>query len=193
MAEKTTMKRQSGGGSAGSSENKGHQAKRARKTSEYGRQLEEKQKVKHMYGMRERQFVKFFKEAVRGHEVAGDKLLRLLEQRLDNVVYRLKFAASRTQARQIVVHGHITVNGKKVSSPSYLISIGDEVALAERIRNRASFIEAVVDKRMKKAIKPPEWLELDKDGVRGRVLRDPARSDIKVPIEEHHIIELYSK
>lgn len=192
MVEKTTGKRQSGG-SAGASENKGHQAKRARKTSEYGRQLEEKQKVKRMYGMRERQFRNFFKEASRGHEAAGDKLLRLLEQRLDNVVYRLKFAASRTQARQIVVHGHITVNGKKVSSPSYLISVGDEVALAERIRTRATFIEAVVDKRMKKSIKPPEWLELDKDGFRGRVLRDPVRADIKVPIVEQDIIELYSK
>ena len=193
MVEKGTMKRQRPSSSAGTSENKGHQAKRARKTSEYGQQLEEKQKVKHMYGMRERQFRNFFAEAVRGHEIPGEKLLRLLEQRLDNVVYRLKFAASRTQARQIVVHGHITVNGKKVSSPSYLIAVGDEVALSERIRTRTSFIEAVVDKRMKKAIKPPEWLELDKDGVRGRVLRDPARSDIKVPIEEHRIVGLYSK
>ena len=192
MVEKGTAKRQ-GSGSTSTSDNKGHQAKRARKTSEYGRQLEEKQKVKRMYGMRERQFRKFFAEAARGHEAAGDKLLRLLEQRLDNVVYRLKFAASRIQARQIVVHGHVTVNGRKVSSPSYLISIGDEVALAERIRNRTSFIEAVVEKRMKKAIKPPEWLELDKDGFRVLVLRDPVLSDIKVPIVEQDIIELYSK
>lgn len=188
------MKQQRQQSNAVTSESKGYQLKRgARKTSEYGQQLQEKQKVKDMYGMRERQFRKFFAEATRGHEAAGDKLLRLLEQRLDNVVYRLKFAASRAQARQIVVHGHILVNGKKVSSPSFLIEVGDEVALAERVRTRTTFIEAVVDKRMKKAIKPPEWLELDKDGVRGRVLRNPVRSDIKVPIRTEDIIEFYSK
>jgi small subunit ribosomal protein S4 len=143
--------------------------------------------------MRERQFRRFFEEAVRSEEATGDYLLSLLERRLDNVVYRLKFASSRTQARQVIVHGHITVNGKRVSSPSFIVSLNDVVALAEAIRARASFMEAVVAKRMKKAIRPPEWLELDKDGVHGTVLRYPVRSDIKVPIEDHYIVEMYSK
>jgi small subunit ribosomal protein S4 len=191
VVEKGTMKQRQG--TAVTSESKGYQLKRARKTSEYGQQLKEKQKLKHTYGMRERQFRNFFTEAVRGQEAAGDKLLRLLEQRLDNVVYRLKLAASRAQARQVVVHGHILVNGKKVSSPSFLVKVGDEIALSERVRTRTTFLEAVVEKRMKKTIKPPEWLEINKDGVRGHVLRDPSASDIKTPIVMSHIIELYSK
>jgi len=169
------------------------QGARQKKLSEYGRQLEEKQKVKRMYGMRERQFHRFFEEAARSQEATGDYLLSLLERRLDNVVYRLKFASSRTQARQIIVHGHITVNKKRVSSPSFIVSLNDVIALSEPISRRESFMEAVVAKRMKKAIKPPEWLELDKDGTHGTVLRYPVRSDIKVPIEDHYIIELYSK
>jgi len=197
-----TAGRQPGAGRPGSSQRqqtpsegggKAAQTGRARKLTEYGKQLEEKQRVKHMYGMRERQFRRFFSEAVRSQEASGDRFLALLELRLDNTVYRLKFATSRAQARQLIVHGHITVNGSRVSSPSYIVAPGDEIAVAEAVRTREAFMEAVVAKRMKKAVKPPEWLELDKDGYRGRVLRDPVRSDIKVPIEEHYIIEFYSK
>lgn len=178
-------------GSVGGEQKEG--ATRSRKLSEYGRQLEEKQKVKRMYGMRERQFCRFFAEATRSKEAAGDKLLSLLECRLDNVVYRLKFASSREQARQIIVHGHILVNGKKVSTPSFLVSLNDEIKIAERSRNKAAFMEFVVAKRMKKAVKAPDWLELSGDEFTGKVIRLPVRADVKAPIEEHHIIELYSK
>jgi len=187
--EKGKTNRQTTAGAEG----KTQQAARSRKLTEYGRQLEEKQKVKHMYGMRERQFRRFFAEAVRSAGATGDALLSLLERRLDNVVYRLKFASTREQARQLVVHGHIIVNNKKVSSPSFSVEVNDEIALAPVMYERTGFIEAVIAKRMKKAVKPPEWLELLKEGYRGKILRYPVRSDIKVPIEEHHIIELYSK
>lgn len=168
--------------------------KRTRKLSEYGKQLEEKQKVKKMYGVREKQFRRFFKIAVQRREGApGENLLSLLERRLDNTIYRLKIATSRAQARQIVVHGHVLVNGKKVYSPSYLVSVGDKISLAENVENKKAFLEQVVDKRLKIGIKVPEWLELNKKERTGAVLRYPVRSDIQVPIEEHLIVELYSK
>jgi small subunit ribosomal protein S4 len=166
----------------------------SRKLSEYGKQLAEKQRVKNMYGMRERQFKRFFKMAIKKREgITGENLLNLLERRLDNVIYRLKMATSRTQARQIIVHGHVLVNGKRVSSPSYLVSVNDEISLPENVLNKKEFLEQVIDKRLKIGIKVPEWLELDKKERKGRVLRYPVRTDIQVPIEEHLIIELYSK
>lgn len=168
-------------------------ARKGRKLSEYGKQLAEKQKVKQMYGMRERQFERFFTIAVRSQEATGDALLSLLERRLDNVIYRLKLAVSRTQARQLIVHGHILVNGKKVSSPSYCVSLNDVISLIPRDLQRTAFLEQVVDKRLKIGIKVPEWLELEKDERKGRVLRMPVRADIQAPIEEHLIVELYSK
>lgn len=165
-----------------------------KKLSEYGKQLQEKQKVRNMYGMLERQFVRFYDMALKKREGAtGENLLSLLERRLDNVVYRLKMAKTRQQSRQMVVHGHIFVNGKKVYSPSYLVSVDDAVSLNPKIADMTVFLEQVVDKRMKIGIKVPEWLELDKKNRVGYVLRDPARSDIQVPIEEHLIVELYSK
>ncbi|MGB8366896.1 MAG: 30S ribosomal protein S4 [Candidatus Babeliales bacterium] len=164
-----------------------------KKLTEYGKQLAEKQKVKHMYGLRERQFKRFFTMAIRNEGAPGENLLSLLERRLDNTVYRLKMTKSRAQARQIIVHGHIRVNNKKVSSPSFLVSPHDEISLNPRDDEKKAFLENVVEKRMKIAIKVPEWLELDKKKREGRVLRDPARSDIQVPIEEHLIVELYSK
>lgn len=165
-----------------------------RKLSEYGKQLEEKQKVKEMYGMREKQFRRFFKIALATREGAtGENLLSLLERRIDNTIYRLKLATTRTQARQIVVHGHVKVNGRRVSSPSYLVSVNDVISLADNVVNKAIFLDQVVDKRLKMGIKVPEWLELEKNERKGRVLRNPARSDIQVPIEEHLIVELYSK
>lgn len=169
-------------------------ARRGRKLSEYGKQLEEKQKVKEMYGMREKQFRRFFKMATRKREgITGEKLLSFLERRLDNTIYRLKFATSRAQARQLVVHGHILVNGKKVYSPSCLVNLEDLVSLAPNIMDKKTFLEQVIDKRLNIGIKVPEWLELNKQAHTGRVLRYPVRSDIQVPIEEHLIVELYSK
>jgi len=169
------------------------QPKRMKKLSEYGRQLEEKQKVKNMYGVLERQFKRFFKMAIKGQEAPGEKLLSLLERRLDNTVYRLKLAVSRTQARQIIVHGHLLVNGKKVYSPSYLVAVDDEISLAPNVAQKTAFLEQVVDKRLNVGIKVPEWLELNKKERKGRVLRFPVRSDIQTSIEEHLIVELYSK
>ena len=165
------------------------QGKHAKKLSEFGKQLYEKQKVKEMYGMRERPFKRFFGMALHTREGAtGENLLSLLERRLDNTIYRLKMATTRTQARQVIVHGHIKVNGKKVSSPSYLVSVGDVVSLADNVTNKIIFLDQVIDKRLKMAIKVPEWLELDKNERIGRVLRNPARADIQVPIEEHLIV-----
>lgn len=168
--------------------------KMQRKKSEYGKQLLEKQKVKQMYGVREKQFRRFFKMATQKREgVPGEKLLSLLERRLDNVVYRLKLAQSRDQSRQMVVHGLIYVNGKKVHSPSYLVAVEDSISLAPKVKEKKKFLEQVVDKRLNIGIKVPEWLELNKEKRSGTILRYPIRSDIKVPIEEHLIIELYSK
>lgn len=167
--------------------------RRARKVSEYGRQLDEKQKVKHAYGMRERQFRRFFDIAVRSEAATGEKLLSLLERRIDNVLYRLKFAVSRSQARQVIVHGHVAVNGKRVSSPSYLVSVGDTISFLPQVGKKQAFIEQVIEKRLNIGIKVPEWLELNKEVRTGKVLREPVRTDIQNPIEEHLIVELYSK
>lgn len=172
----------------------GSASKRTRKLSEYGKQLEEKQKVKHMYGMREKQFRRFFGIAAKSRIGApGENLLSMLERRIDNTVYRLKFASTRAQARQIVVHGHILVNGAKVYSPSFQVSVNDVISLASNVTDKAAFLDQVIDKRLKVGIKVPEWLELNKDNRTGRVLRNPVRSDIQVPIEEHLIVGLYSK
>jgi small subunit ribosomal protein S4 len=165
-----------------------------RKLSEYGKQLQEKQKVKEMYGLRERQFKRFFAVASKQQDGGpGENLLRLLERRLDNVTYRLKMATTRTQARQIITHGHILINGKKIYSPSFLVSPNDLVTLSERVSKLTIFLADVIDKRMKVGIKVPEWLELDKKERVGKVLRLPVRADVQVPIEEHLIVELYSK
>lgn len=164
-----------------------------KKLSEYGKQLREKQKVKIMYGMRERQFIRFFDIASRQKGVTGEILLSLLERRLDNVLFRLKMAFSREQARQMIVHGHINVNGKRVKSPSYLVKEQDVISLSENTLGRAEFMKNVIDKRLGMGVKMPEWLELQKAERKGIVLRLPIRSDIVAPIEEHLIVELYSK
>ena len=166
---------------------------RRRKLSEYGKQLEEKQKVKRMYGVLEKQFRRFFKMAVKSKGATGEILLSLLERRLDNTLYRLKLATTRPQARQVIVHKHVFVNGKRVSSPSYIVSIGDEISLKPNVLDKKVFLEQVIDKRLNIGIKVPEWLELDKGNRKGRVLRLPVRIDVQVPIEEHLIVELYSK
>lgn len=165
-----------------------------KKLSEYGRQLQEKQKVKEMYGLRERQFKRFFAVASKQRDGGpGENLLSLLERRLDNTLYKLKLATTRTQARQVITHGHVLVNGKKVYSPSLLVSPGDVISLSERVAKMETFLKDVIDKRMKIGIKVPDWLELDKKDRIGRVLRLPVRADIKETVSEHLIVELYSK
>src|SRR5260370_5199648 len=134
-----------------------------RKLSEYGKQLQEKQKVKEMYGLRERQFKRFFSVASKQRDGGpGENLLSLLERRLDNTVYKLKMATTRTQARQVITHGHVLVNGKKVYSPSFLVSPQDIISLSQRVEKMETFLKDVVDKRMKVGIKVHDWLELDK-------------------------------
>ena len=172
---------------------RGESTKRVRKATAYGRQLQEKQKVKFAYGMRERQFKRFFELATRSKEATGEKLLSLLERRLDNVIYRLKLASTRRQARQVVVHGHIFVNGGKVHSPSYLVAVNDEVSLAPLSTAKTGLLSEIVDKRLATNIKVPEWLELDKNARKGRVIREPVRADIPLQVNENAIVELYSK
>ncbi len=173
----------------------GQHPKRAgtKKLSEYGKQLQEKQKVRLMYGLREAQFKHFFDIASKSSGVTGESLLSLLERRLDNVVYRLKMAISRVQARQLVVHGHVSVNGRRVKSPSFMVKEGDVIALMPSTLNNTDFIESVIDKRMGMGVKVPEWLELNKKERKGVVARLPVRSDVTAPIEEHLVVELYSK
>jgi len=161
-----------------------------RKVSDYAIQLREKQKVRRMYGMLEGQFRKYFEMAESGKGVTGEQLLSLLERRLDNAIYRLGFASSRNQARQIVRHNHIIVNGRKVNIPSFLVSINDEITLREKSRKIESIndsIEAMVRRGI------PSWLELDKDNYKGRVKALPERQEITMPIQEQLIVELYSK
>lgn len=166
---------------------------RMRKQTEYGKQLSEKQRVKETYGMRERQFRRFFGIATRSEEATGEMLLSLLERRLDNVVYRLRMSQTRRQARQIIVHGHILVNGVKVSSPSYLIKVGDEVRVAPGSLGKEVFVKQVIEKRAAAQVKVPEWLEHDRKENRGKVLRLPVRADIQMQVNENSIVELYSK
>jgi len=168
----------------------GQHGKRRTKVQGYGIQLREKQKVKRIYGMLENQFRLVYQKAVRSRGVTGEVLLQTLERRLDNVVLRLGFASSRWQARQIISHGHVQVNGRKVDVPSYLVKPGDQIGLKERIRKNA-FLLASVDQTRARGI--PEWLSLDAEGLKGSVLALPPRESITLPIQEQMIIELYSK
>jgi len=160
------------------------------KVSPYGIQLREKQKVRRIYGILEKQFRGYFEKAERMKGVTGENLLFLLERRLDNIVYRLGFASSRTQARMLVRQGHFDVNGRKVDIPSYQVKIGDTVSLREKSRSVAAItesLEAVVRRGI------PQWLDLDKDGFCGKVKSLITREDITTPIQEQLIVELYSK
>ncbi|AFV12732.1 30S ribosomal protein S4 [Thermacetogenium phaeum DSM 12270] len=161
-----------------------------KKITEYGLQLREKQRARRIYGVLERQFRRYFEMAERQKGVTGENLLRLLERRLDNVVYRLGFARSRPEARQLVRHGHFTVNGRRVNIPSYLVRVGDEIAVSEKSREIPLFKEIAETIAQKT---PPPWLEVDAERMRGRVAGIPAREDIDVPIQEHLIVELYSR
>jgi small subunit ribosomal protein S4 len=167
-----------------------HGGRRARRTLGYGLQLREKQKVKRIYGVLEQQFRNYFKEADRQKGITGENLLVMLERRLDNVVYSLGFAASRAQARQLVRHGHVVVNSKKVSIPSFQVRPEQAVAIKEGSRKN-DFIRASVETARGRGV--PDWLELDAENFAGRVLRPPTREDIKLPIQEQLIVELYSR
>ena len=159
-----------------------------KKVSEYGTQLKEKQKVKFVYGVLEKQFHRYYLKATNMRGITGENLLRLLELRLDNVVYRLGLAKTRRMARQIIVHGHIKVNGKKVDIPSYSVKVGDVITLRERSMEQAMFKEL-----RDKAVVTPKWLTYDAATLMGTVAAMPAREDIDCPISEHLIVELYSR
>ena len=161
-----------------------------KKLSEYGLQLREKQKARRYYGILESQFHKYFEMANKKAGVTGDNLLAILESRLDNVVYRLGFGTSRPEARQLVLHGHFTVNGKKVNIPSYLVKVGDVITIKENSRN-SNKIKDVLDITASRTV--PQWLDLDKNTLTAKVVGEAARHDIDLPIEEHLIVELYSK
>jgi small subunit ribosomal protein S4 len=161
-----------------------------KKLEGYGLQLREKQKVKRLYGMQEEQFALTFKRSAQEKGVVGETLLQKLERRLDNVVYRLGFGSSRAQARQIVCHGHVRLNGKRIDIPSYQVEVGDVLTLAPRAAKNAlvaASLEAVKGRGV------PKWLEFDAAALSGRVLSLPARDDINFPIQEQLIVELYSK
>ena len=167
-----------------------HGQRRRGKVSDYGIQLREKQKVKRMYGLSEKQFRLFFKRADNQKGITGTNLLVMLERRLDNVVYRMGFVNSRVQGRHFVKHSHFLVNGKKVNIPSYLIKIGDVVEIREKSRKMqaiADSLEAVVRRGV------PQWLELEKENLRGMIKGFPIREDLTMPIQEQFIVELYSK
>ncbi|MBI2346128.1 MAG: 30S ribosomal protein S4 [Deltaproteobacteria bacterium] len=162
-----------------------------RKLSEYGTQLREKQKVRRLYGLMEQQFRRCFALAERMRGVTGENLLQVLERRLDNTVYRLGFARSRKEARQLVRHGHFAVNGRKVNIPSFLVKAGDQIHVRETSAKIARMTESVegVDRRGG----VPEWLILEKEKLTGRVSALPAREHLTLPIQEQLIVELYSK
>ena len=168
----------------------GQHGKSRREFSEYGNQLREKQKVKRIYGVLERQFRNYFKKAERKKGITGENLLILLERRLDNAVYRLGFANSRNEARQLVRHSHFLVNGKRVNIPSYPIKPGDAIQLRDKSKNISGISEAL-ESVARRGI--PQWLELDKTNLRGTVKSLPSREDVTMPIEEQLIVELYSK
>jgi len=169
----------------------GEQGQRRKgKYSDYGIQLREKQKVKRMYGLSEKQFRLFFRRAEQQKGITGTHLLIPMERRLDNVLYSLGFVSSRSQGRQLARHNHITVNGKKVNIPTYLIKQGDVVEIREKSRNIQAFNEAL-DAVVRRGL--PQWLELEKQNYKGIVKAYPVREDITTPIQEQQIVELYSK
>ena len=159
-----------------------------RKMSEYGMQLKEKQKVKFIYGVLEKQFRKYYTMATKRHGITGEMLLQILETRLDNVVFRLGFAGTRREARQMVNHSHITINGKKVNIPSYLVKPGDVIAIKE---TSVPKFKENVEANSTRIV--PDWLDADKNTLSGRVVALPTREHIDYEVEEHMIVELYSK
>ena len=161
-----------------------------RKQSEYGMQLSEKQKVKFIYGVLEKQFRAYYEKAERKQGITGEILLQELERRLDNVVFRMGFANTRREARQLVNHGHFTVNGNHVNIPSYLIKVGDVVAVSEKASSNAFFKKLKEDDAF---VAAPKWLDRDKNTLQGKVIALPTKADIDFDIAVHLIVELYSK
>ena len=161
-----------------------------KKQSEYGMQLNEKQKVKFIYGVLEKQFRLYYERAEKMPGITGENLLAILEQRLDNVVFRLGFAMTRREARQLVNHGHFTVNGRKVNIPSFQVKPGMVISLTEKGKSMQKVKENIEDNAFRPA---PKWIEYDKNNMTAKIVAVPARDDIDMPIEEHLIVELYSK
>ncbi len=168
----------------------GQHGKGRKKTSEYGLQLRMKQKARRYYGILEGQFRHYFEMAERKQGVTGENLLRILESRLDNVVYRLGWACSRAEARQLVVHGHFTVNGKKVDIPSYLLRAGETVAISAKSKDSVK-IQSVLESNSGRPV--PAWLDLNREALEAKVVNLPAREEIDTPVEEQLIVEFYSK
>lgn len=167
-----------------------HGAKRGKKISDYGKQLREKQRLRSQFGMREGQFKLFFKRALRGRNVTGDVLLQLLETRLDNLVYRLGFAASRAAARQFVTHNHVSVNGRRAAVPSMVLKAGSKIEVRNRPKSREQAkkcLEAIANRQI------PSWLSLDAANFCGELVRIPTREEIAPVVNEQLIVELYSK
>ena len=162
-----------------------------KKKSEYALQLTEKQKVKFVYGIMEKQFRSYYEKAARMPGKTGENLLVLVERRLDNVVFRLGFAMTRREARQLVTHGHFTVNGQRVDIPSYLVKVGDVIEVREKSRASVKFKRLLGEDAP--IVTVPKWLDRDKNTLQGKVVALPVRDDIDFPVEEHLIVELYSK
>lgn len=163
---------------------------RRKKQSEYGMQLNEKQKVRFIYGVLEKQFAKYYVMATKMNGVTGECLLQILESRLDNVIYRMGLANTRREARQIVNHGHVTINGKRVDIPSYLVKPGEVISLRESSRN-ADRIKDIVERNSNRLV--PKWIDMNKDTLEGKIIALADREDIDFPVEEHLIVEYYSK
>jgi small subunit ribosomal protein S4 len=158
--------------------------------SEYGTQLREKQKVRRIYGVLEKQFRTYFDRADRQQGITGENLLRLLERRMDNVIFRMGLGASRVEARQLVTHGHFTVNGRKVDIPSFLVKVGDVIGIREGSKDSPR-IKELMERAAEKT--RPAWLEYDSDAAQGRIVALPRRDEIDAPVQEHLIVELYSR
>lgn len=163
---------------------------RRRKQSEYALQLREKQKVKRIYGLHEKQFRNLFEDSARREGITGENMLIALESRLDNVIFRMGFAGSRNQARQLIRHRHVAVNGRTVNVPSFRVSSGDEIAIRERSKNLTAIQEYLEARTRPELV---EWLALDEKSRVGRVVRQPTRQDVTMPVQEQLIVELYSK
>lgn len=161
-----------------------------KKFSEYALQLREKQKLKRLYGLAEKQFRSYFEKAERMKGVTGSNLLVLLERRLDNVVYRFGLGASRTQSRLLVRHGHLSVNGKRVDIPSFLVSKGDVVSVNEKSSKISTILASIESGKNKES---PQWIEIDRSALKATIKDLPARDDVTIPVEERMVVELYSK
>lgn len=168
----------------------GQHGQARKKQSEYGLQLREKQKAKRFYGVLENQFRTYYEEASRKKGITGENLLFILESRLDNIVYRLGLATSRAEARQFVTHEHFRVNGKKVNVPSYLVKVGDVISVAQNSKESARF-DQILDVTNGRVV--PSWLEFDAENLTGKVVALPTREEVDAPVQEHLIVELYSK